>query len=207
MPSRVTRAVPYPHTPAQLSSLLTRARTLLPAVYGLTLATVIGLMAATGMRIGEALALKTTSLDVTDDALAVIGKYGKQRRIPVHPSTTAALTSYLRTSRTLVGSPHDQALFVTVNATRPLAGNVEKAFRALTTACQLQRGTGRNEPRLHDLRQLAASTFPRTRESGSPSPAISTSSARGCGRRPPPTPPTACSTDAHRRAAQFHHER
>ncbi len=156
LPSRVKRAVPYLYTPAQITSLSHRARTLKPAVRGLTLATVIGLMAATGMRIGEALALDTTSLDVAGTTLAVSGKYGKQRRIPVHPSTTAALASYVRTSRGLVGSPHDQALFVTVNATRPLAGNVQKAFRALTTACQLPPGTGHNEPRLHDLRHAFA---------------------------------------------------
>ena len=156
LPSRVVRAVPYLYTPVQLASLINRARTLRPAVRGLTLATVIGLMAATGVRIGEALALDTTSLDVAGATLAVSGKYGKQRRIPVHPSTTAALTSYLRTSRSLAGSPQDQALFVTVNATRPLAGNVEKAFRALTTACQLPPGTGNNPPRLHDLRHAFA---------------------------------------------------
>jgi integrase/recombinase XerD len=66
------------------------------------------------------------------------------------------LTSYLRTSRGLVGSPQDQALFVTVNATRPRAGNVQRAFRALTKACWLPAGTGNNEPRLHDLRHSFA---------------------------------------------------
>jgi integrase len=156
LPGRVARAVPYLYAPAQLTGLINRARLLRPAVRGLTLATVIGLMAATGVRIGEALALNTTSLDVAGAMLAVRGKYGKQRRIPVHPSTTAALTSYLRTSRGLVGSPHDQALFVTVNATRPLAGNVQKAFRALTKACQLPPGTGNDPPRLHDLRHTFA---------------------------------------------------
>jgi site-specific recombinase XerD len=154
LPSRVDHAVPYLYTPAQLTNLINRARTLRPEVRGLTLATVIGLMAATGLRVGEALALDTTSLDATGAALSVSGKYGKQRRIPVHPSTAAALASYVRTSRCMVGSPHDQALFVTVNATRPLAGNVQKAFRALATACQLPPGSGRNRPRLHDYADL-----------------------------------------------------
>src|SRR5213078_8582 len=63
LPSRVEHAVPYLYTPAQLTGLINRAHTLRPAVRGLTLATVIGLMAATGVRIGEALALDTTSLD------------------------------------------------------------------------------------------------------------------------------------------------
>jgi len=156
VPSRVDHAVPYLYTPTQLTGLITHARTLRPEVRGLTLATVIGLMAATGMRIGEALALDTTSLDPAGATIAVTGKYGKQRLLPVHSSTTAALTSYLRTSRALVGSPHDQALLVTGNATRPLAGNIQHGFRALTRACRLPAGTGNNEPRLHDLRHTFA---------------------------------------------------
>jgi len=153
---RVDHAVPYLYTPAQVTGLINQARTLRPVVRGLTLGTVIGLMATTGVRIGEALALDTTSLDAAAGTIAVSGKYGKKRRLPVHSSTTAALASYLRTSRDLVGSPHDQALFVTVNATRPRAGNVQRAFRALTRACRLPAGTGNNEPRLHDLRHTFA---------------------------------------------------
>jgi integrase len=156
VPSRVERAVPYLYTPAQITGLINHAHTLAPAVRGITLATVIGLMAATGLRIGEALALDTTSLDLGRGTIIVTGKYGNTRRLPVHSSTTTALAGYLRTSRYLVGSPHDQALFVTVNATRPRARNIQQAFRALTRACRLPVGTANNEPRLHDLRHSFA---------------------------------------------------
>lgn len=156
LPSRVEHAVPYLYTPAQLTGLINHAHTLAPAVRGITLATVIGLMATTGMRLGEALALDTTSLDAAGGTIIVTGKYGTKRRLPVHSSTTTALAGYLRTSRALVGTPCDQALFVTVNATRPHPSNVQRAFRALTTACRLPPGTGNNEPRLHDLRHTFA---------------------------------------------------
>lgn len=156
VPSRVEHAVPYLYTAAQLTRLITHAHTLAPQVRGLTLATVIGLMATTGMRIGEALALDTTSLVGAGATIAVTGKYGKQRLLPVHSSTTTALRSYLRTSRALVGSPPGQTLFVTSNATRPLAGNIQQGFRALTRVCRLPAGTGNNEPRLHDLRHSFA---------------------------------------------------
>ncbi|MGB6162442.1 MAG: tyrosine-type recombinase/integrase [Pseudonocardiaceae bacterium] len=156
LPSRVERAVPYLYTPAQLTGLINHAQTLAPAVRGITLATVIGLMATTGIRIGEALALDTTSLDLVKGTIMVTGKYGNTRRLPVHSSTTTALADYLRTSRYLVGSPHDQALFVTMNATRPRDNNVQQAFRVLTRACRLPAGTANNEPRLHDLRHTFA---------------------------------------------------
>lgn len=152
LPSRVTRAVPYLYTSAQLIAVINHARLLTPQLRGLTVATVIGLMAATGMRISEALGLDTSSLDILGDTIAVTGKYGNQRRIPVHPSTTAALTGYLRTSRALGGPQPEQALFMTVNGTRPHAGNVEKAFRTVTHTCRLPAGTGGAAPRLHDLR-------------------------------------------------------
>lgn len=158
VPSRVEHAVPYLYTPAQIISLINHAQTRVPAVQGITLATLIGLMAATGIRIGEALALDTTNLDLGTGAITVTGKYGNTRRLPVHSSTISALREYLRTSRYLVGSPQDQALFVTVNATRPRAGNIQHAFRALTRACRLTAGPAGNEPRLHDLRHTFAVT-------------------------------------------------
>lgn len=77
---------------------------------GITLATVIALMATTGIRIGEALALDTTSLDLGKSTITVTGKHGNTRRLPVRSSTITALAGYLRTSRGLVGSPHNQAL-------------------------------------------------------------------------------------------------
>lgn len=57
LPSRIDHAVPYLYAPAQLTDLINQAQTLSPAVRGLTLATVIGLMTTTGMRVREALAL------------------------------------------------------------------------------------------------------------------------------------------------------
>lgn len=107
------------------------------------MATIIALLSATGMRIGEALALDVADLDPVSDTILVTGKYGNKRRLPVHPSSTAALTHYLARSRELVGAPTDGALFVTGNATRPKANNIETAFRSLTQACQLEVDPGR----------------------------------------------------------------
>jgi integrase len=156
IPSRVEHAVPYLYTAEQVTDLLRRARTLTPLVRGLTLATVIGLMASTGIRIGEALSMDTSSFDAARRTLTVTGKYQKVRRLPIHPSTAIALNNYLQVSRRLVGPPSDEAFFVTLNATRAQAGNVEKAFRVLTTMCGLRVEPGHKPPRLHDLRHSFA---------------------------------------------------
>ena len=77
IPRRVEHAVPYLYTAEQITDLIRQAMTLKPLVRGLTLATVIGVMASTGIRIGEALSLDTTSFDASRAQLTVTGKYRK----------------------------------------------------------------------------------------------------------------------------------
>lgn len=156
LPGRVERVVPHLYSGQQINALLDAAHRLQPPVRAHTIATVIALMSAVGLRIGEALALDTTDLDPHASMITVSGKYDNRRRLPVHASTITGLSDYLRVSRRLVGSPRDQALFVTLNATRPAAGNVQAAFRAVVENCGLVPGPGHRMPRLHDLRHSFA---------------------------------------------------
>lgn len=160
--ARVDHAVPYLYSPEEITALVEAAYRLRPPVRGLTVATVIGLMAATGVRIGEALALDVDSLDVADSAITVCGKYNRQRRLPVDRSVTTALTGYVHTSRALVATGRSQAsLFLTCRGTRPRQNNIQTAFRTLTTTCGIGPATGNDRrPRLHDLRHtMAVSTL------------------------------------------------
>ncbi|MDJ0362509.1 tyrosine-type recombinase/integrase [Rhodococcus sp. H29-C3] len=156
LPARVERAIPYIYTATQIADLARRARALRPVLRGHTLATIIGLMAATGMRTGEAVALNTTSIDNARSTILVIGKGGTQRLLPVHATTLMALTSYLETSRTTLGPPHDDALFLGPRASRALANSIQIAFRAVAQDSPLPRGSGNRAPRLHDLRHTFA---------------------------------------------------
>src|SRR5699024_1075209 len=128
---------PYLYTDDELAGLLEAASQLQPPVRACTMVAIISLMACAGLRIGEALALNITDLDVAAGVLSVTGKYGKKRHLPVHASTITALSEYVRRSRCLVGHARDGSLFVTVNATRPHACNIQAAFRRLTRACGL----------------------------------------------------------------------
>jgi integrase len=59
-----------------------------------TFTNLFGLLAATGMRISEALALRPS--DITDDGLVIEkAKFKKSRLLPLHPSTRRALDAYL----------------------------------------------------------------------------------------------------------------
>ena len=74
-------------------------------------ATLFGLLAATGMRIAEALALQLD--DVTEDGLVIREtKFQKSRLLPLHPTTRQALDGYLVARRSLATA--DRALFVSV---------------------------------------------------------------------------------------------
>lgn len=89
LPARIVRPAPYLYSAEQIRALIDRARTLSTALVGHTLGTIIGLIAATGMRTAEALALNTGHVDTTQATILVRGKGGTQRLLPVHSSTGA----------------------------------------------------------------------------------------------------------------------
>jgi integrase/recombinase XerD len=156
IPSKAVHAIPYIYTPWQTVELMDAARQLGPPARGLTMATVVGLMAATGLRIGETLALDLADVDLAAGVITVTGKYGKKRLVPVHPSTAGALAGYLRQSRDLVTARDPEAFFLTFIGTRPHAGNLQTAFRSQATALGLKPRPGAGPPRLHDFRHTFA---------------------------------------------------
>ena len=89
LPARPTRPAPFIYTPGQIADLLTAADGLAPAMLAASMRTLIGLMAATGIRTGEALGLPTSDWDRVTGVLTVTGKYAKTRALPVHPSVPA----------------------------------------------------------------------------------------------------------------------
>ncbi len=153
---RAHRSAPFLYTPAEISNLIGHAQRLHPQLRAQTLATVIGLMAATGMRTSEAVALDTTNIDIEQCSILVLGKGGTKRVLPVHSTTMAALAEYRQISRRLAPPPQDNALFITKDATRSTANSIQIAFRAVATDCHLRAAPGNRQPRLHDLRHTFA---------------------------------------------------
>jgi integrase len=158
IPSKVAHAVPYIYTRRQTCDLMDAAFRLDPPVRGLTLATVIGLLAATGMRIGEALALDLADVDLGGQVITVTGKYAKQRLVPIDPSVVTALRGYLHRSRDLVAARDLDTFFVTSVGTRPHPGNLQTAFRTVTKQANLPPRPGARGQRLHDFRHTFATT-------------------------------------------------
>jgi integrase len=167
LPHRVRRPPPHVYTDAEIRRLLTAARALpsTRGLRGLTYATLFALLAATGLRVSEALHLDDGDV-ARDIGLLTIRrtKFGKSRIVPVHPSTSDALQTYAEARDQCVPYRASAAFFVSEYGTRLTADNTRHTFALVSRQIGLRSPTrGRRHgrgPRLHDLRhRFAASTL------------------------------------------------
>jgi integrase len=122
-----------------------------------TYATLIGLLAVTGMRVGEAIRLDSADFHSSAGLLVVRkSKFGKSRELPLHPTTVKALRDYLGCRERPRSAARTFALFVSGAGTRLLYGNVQSTFRRLTTRAGLEPRSPKCRPRLHDVRHSFA---------------------------------------------------
>lgn len=159
VPYHPRRAKPYLYTPQEIEQLLCAAAALPPAdgLRGCTYACLLGLLAVTGLRIGEALALAGTDVDLPAGLLRIrSGKFGKSRLVPLHASTVVALSAYARRREACgvtASSPH---FFVSERGTPLHAATVRRTFRSLCRQLGLRATAGIDEPRLHHFRHRFA---------------------------------------------------
>jgi integrase len=160
LPRRSRRAVPYLYSPEDIAALMhaagerCRRRTPLAAA---TYQTLLGLLAVTGLRIGEAIRLDRGDVDAEHQLVRIIKtKFGKSREIVLHQSAMRALSEYARLRDQLCPRPCCDAFFVSSVGTRLRPGTVHRTFKRLVRAVGLQPRSGRCHPRLHDLRHSFA---------------------------------------------------
>jgi integrase len=157
LPSPRQRAVPYLYSDQDLAALLEATETLSTSSGTTTYRTLLALLAVTGLRIGEALRLDRVDVDVANNLLTInVGKFGKAREIPLHPTTTQALTRYMRECDRLHARASTPALFISTVGTRLQYCNVQRTFRQLTVRAGLRPRSSSCRPRLHDLRHSFA---------------------------------------------------
>lgn len=156
LPQRPRRASPYLYSDAEIAALIAAANTLSTPLRRTTFATLIGLLAVTGIRVGEAIALDRGDVDLAARRLTVrFGKFGKTRELALHPSTIDALRRYQRLRDRLAPRTGTSAFFVSLAGNRLLYCNVHHAFHRLVRLAGL---TPRSScrPRIHDLRHSFA---------------------------------------------------
>ncbi len=122
-----------------------------------TYRTLIGLLSVTGMRVGEAIRLDRSDVDLRHGILTVRGtKFGKSRELPVHASTVDALRAYLRLRDRLCPEPVTDAVLISPAGTRLLYCNVHSTFRDLRRRVRLAPRSEACRPRIHDVRHTFA---------------------------------------------------
>ncbi|HKI66345.1 MAG TPA: tyrosine-type recombinase/integrase [Solirubrobacterales bacterium] len=157
LPGRPRRATPYLYSDVEIAALIAAADTLRFPLRVATYKTLIGLLAVTGMRVGEAIRLDRDDLDLAHELLVVRdGKFGKSRELPLQPSTIRALRDYLRLRDRLHPAPSAPALLISPAGTRLLYCNVHATFRQLRRRAGLQPRSASCRPRIHDLRHTFA---------------------------------------------------
>jgi integrase/recombinase XerD len=126
-----------------------------------TYETLIGLLASSGMRVGEAISLDRADIDFDDGVITVVaGKFGRWREVPLHPDTTAALDRYARRRDVLCPAPKTASFFVSSAGTRLIPACVRRTFGDLVRAAGLRPRSARCRPRIHDFRhRFAVSTL------------------------------------------------
>jgi len=149
------RPLPYIYAPQEIAQLVGAASRLRES-YPLRrqiYATMLGLIAATGLRISEALDLRLH--DVLPDSVLQIRrtKFGKSRLVPLHPTTANALECYLEERRPLAVT--DDHVFLSAGDQRIAASTVQYTFRRMCRLAGIAPARTR-PPRIHDLRHTFA---------------------------------------------------
>jgi integrase/recombinase XerD len=157
LPATRQRVPPYIYSEGEIAALMEAARALKPPLRAATFETLIGLMATTGLRLGEALGLDRRDVDLDDGALHVrAAKQSKQREVPLHPTTTEALRRYARWRDRCWPRSKTAAFFVSQNGERLSHDAVHGTFPKLIREVGLEGRGQRSRPRPHDLRHAFA---------------------------------------------------
>jgi integrase/recombinase XerD len=142
---------------AEIRALVAATDTLSPPFKALTWRTLIGLLAATGMRPGEACHLTVSDIDLTDGVIQILQtKFGKSRLVFIHPTTATMVARYLEVRQEWVGTAARACPTVFVNSRRgPInPETLGVTFKQIVAAAGLTTEPGRRPARLHDYADL-----------------------------------------------------
>lgn len=148
----------YLYSHSDIVSLLQHARALGPSrsLRQHCFYTLVGLLAVTGLRIAEALALNLGDVDITRGVLLVRkGKFGKARYVAVDHSTVRAVERYLCERKSHEPSAESAPFFLTASGSRLGYEHAATTFRRMIRVTGIGHGAS-HPPRLHDLRHSYA---------------------------------------------------
>ena len=157
LPYRQRWRPPFIYSDADIRALMAEVpRVVRSPLRAATCQTLTGLLAATGMRAGEALRLQRGQVDWAEGLLTVHAtKFGKSREVPLSPGTVQALAAYARTRDQQFPHPKTPAFFVSTAGTPAAYSHFGAAFRRVIAASGVGAGSP-VRPRVHDMRHSFA---------------------------------------------------
>lgn len=158
-PSRYHRKQPHIYSDREIAELM-KATSGIRTANGLrprTYATLFGLLACTGLRVSEALALNDSDVDLETGVLTVRwSKFGRSRLVPLHRSAVSALLEYRRFRDSLMPDGAAGPFLVTEGGSRMPYHHARGAFKRLRIKLAWTAPGRARRPRIHDLRHTFA---------------------------------------------------
>lgn len=146
------RRTPYIYSSQEISRLLRAAGQLRPPLRAATYQTLFGLLAVSGMRVGEAFRLLRADVDLAEGLIRIRHpKFDRDRLVPLHPDATKALRGYATRRDQLCPQPRAETFFISSIGTALRDSTVHATFASLLAPAGLPTAVG-NRPRIHDLR-------------------------------------------------------
>ena len=155
LPRSSSRKPPYVYSDGDVRALIRATRTLRGRLRPATYATLFGLLATTGMRVGEATGLDREDFGSRQGVLTVRGSKGKSRHVYLHATTRDALRAYARKRDRVFPRSKSPSFLISTAGKRLLRQNVHETFLILLGRAGLANRKPRR-PRIHDLRHSFA---------------------------------------------------
>lgn len=159
---------PFIYSEADIVVLMQEVPRLIPTpLRAATFQTMIGLLAATGMRVGEAIGLGRGDVDWAEGVVVVRNsKFNKSRELPLDPSSSDALCAYAELRDRLVARPSSPAFFISGKGTPVCYAAFSEKFREGVRSSGVGEGWP-TFPRVHDFRHsFAVNTLVRWHREG-----------------------------------------
>ena len=157
LPRDRRRVTPFLYSSGDIAALMGAARELRPPLRAATYETLIGLLAVSGLRVGEALRLERSDVDWTEGLLVIRdSKFHKSRQVPLQSTTLMALAAYDERRDQLCRVPTTTSFFVSTTGNRLAYASFHQVFARLLSAAGIASSSTRRRPRPHDLRHSFA---------------------------------------------------
>ena len=157
LPRQTLRVTPYLYAEQDIRRLMHAAEGLHRPLRAATYTTFFGLLAVTGLRIGEAIRLDRQDVDWAHRLLLIRdSKFGKSREVPVHDTTIEALRAYARLRDRVGPRPKSPSFFLSSMGTRLIYMTALRTFWELLDRAGIEGRSARSRPRPHDLRHTFA---------------------------------------------------